>query len=358
MNFAGNTRLKDYISMKKFFNIIPGEDACCILLYGDIGDYDGNVRSGDIARELLEAEALSGRIDVRINSNGGEVYAGIAIFNALKNSKADITIYVDGIAASMASVIALCGKPVQMSRYARLMLHSVQGGCYGNKEEMRGCIREIESLEDTLCEMYAARMGKDKEEIRSLYFDGKDHWLRADEALALGLIDGIYDADPLPEDSTPEQVFQIFNNRLHKPQNKSNMNLDELKKRPRFKNCVTDDDFLREVGLLETEARKVPGLDAEVTRLKGELKEFRDKADADEAAARKKLLDDAENDGRIDATTRPIYENLLSKDRENGEKALEKLSPKRKVMTDLRVNPTNESPWNKRMTEIKDKLKH
>lgn len=49
---------------------------------------------------------------------------------------------------------------------------------------------------------------------------------------------------------------------------------------------------------------------------------------------------------------------LLSKDRENGEKALEKLSPKRKVMTDLRVNPTNESPWNKRMTEIKDKLKH
>ena len=215
--------------MRKFFNIIPGKDACCILLYGDIGDYD-DVRSGDIARELLEAEAQSGRIDVRINSNGGEIYAGIAIFNALRNSKADITIYVDGIAASIACVIALCGKPVQMSRYARLMLHSVQGSCYGNKDEMLGCIREIESLEDTLCEMYAARMGRDKDEIRSLYFDGKDHWLRADEALALGLIDGIYDADPVPEDSTPDEVFQIFNNRLHKPQNENNMNLDELKK--------------------------------------------------------------------------------------------------------------------------------
>ena len=249
MNFAGNTRLKDYISMKKFFNIIPGEDTCCILLYGDIGDYDGNVRSGDIARELLEAEALTGKVDVRINSNGGEVYSGIAIFNALKNSKADITIYVDGIAASMASVIALCGKPVQMSRYARLMLHSVQGGCYGNKDEMKDCIREIEALEDTLCEMYATRMGKDKEEIRAMYFDGKDHWLRADEALALGLIDGIYDADPVPEDSTPEQVFQIFNNRLHKPQNENSMNLDELKRRcsrtrrmrmtlPRVRNCL------------------------------------------------------------------------------------------------------------------------
>ena len=68
------------------------------------------------------------------------------------------------------------------------------------------------------------------------------------------------------------------------------MNLDELKRRPRFKNCATDDDFLREIGLLETEAGKVPALDAEVTRLKGELKVFQDKADADDAAARKKLM--------------------------------------------------------------------
>lgn len=336
--------------------MIPGTDACCILLYGDIGEYGDGVRSGDIARELLEAEALTGKVDVRINSNGGEVYSGIAIFNALKNSKADITIYVDGIAASMASVIALCGKPVQMSRYARLMLHNVQGGCYGNKDEMKNCIREIEALEDTLCEMYATRMGKAKDEIRAMYFDGRDHWLRADEALALGLIDGIYDADPVPEDSTPEQVFQIFNNRLQQPQNENDMNLDELKKRPRFTNCATDDDFLREIGLLETEAGKVPSLNAEVDRLKGELKVFQDKAEADDAAARKQLLDAAEKDGRIDAATRPIYENLLAKDRENSEKALEKLSPKRRVMTDVRTEPDNEGPWNKRMREIQEKL--
>ena len=256
----------------------------------------------------------------------------------------------------MASVIALCGKPVQMSRYARLMLHSVQGSCYGNKDEMKNCIREIEALEDTLCEMYATRMGKAKDEIRAMYFDGRDHWLRADEALVLGLIDGIYDADPVPEDSTPEQVFQIFNNRLQQPQNENDMNLDELKKRPRFTNCATDDDFLREIGLLETEAGKVPSLNAEVDRLKGELKVFQDKAEADDAAARKQLLDAAEKDGRIDASTRPIYENLLAKDRENGEKALERLSPKRRVMTDVRTEPDNEGPWNKRMREIQEKL--
>ena len=250
--------------MNRFFNMIPGNDACCILLYGDIGEYEG-VRSGDIARELIEAEAAYKKIDVRINSNGGDVYAGIAIFNAFRNSKADITIYVDGIAASMASVIALCGKPVKMSKYARLMLHSVSGGCYGNKTELRRCLEEVEALENTLCQMYAPKLGISEEEIRARYFDDTDHWLKADEALALGFIDGIYDAEPVPEDSTPEQIYRTFNNRLkQQPQNHNQMNLEEVKKRPRFKDCATDADVFRIMDQLEAEAGKVPSLTTEV----------------------------------------------------------------------------------------------
>lgn len=100
---------------------------------------------------------------------GGEVYSGIAIFNALRGSKADVNIYIDGIAASIASVIASCGKPVHMSRYARLMVHSVSGGCYGNKDEIRQCVDEIESLEETLADIYAARCKKTKDEIKQLF---------------------------------------------------------------------------------------------------------------------------------------------------------------------------------------------
>lgn len=166
----------------------------------------------------MEAERVSRRIHIRINSNGGEVYSGIAIFNALRQSKADIRIYVDGIAASMASVIALCGKPVEMSRYARLMLHSVSGGCYGNKQDLQRCMEEIESLESSLSEIYSERLGLDPDTIRQTYFDGEDHWLTAQEALDLGFIDGIYDADPVPEDSTPAQIYTLFNNRLVEPQ--------------------------------------------------------------------------------------------------------------------------------------------
>ena len=317
---------------KTFFNIIPGEDTCCILLYGDIGDSYGTITSAQITRELMAAEATYKNIDVRINSIGGEVYTGIAIFNALRASKANITIYVDGVAASMASVIALCGKPVYMSRYARLMLHSVSGGCYGNTKDMKDMISQMESLEDTLCDMYAEKLGKDKAEIKSSYFDGIDHWLTAEEAKSFGFIDGIYDADPVPEESTPEQIYAIFNNRLNEPQNILDMNLEELKKRPQFNDCVTDAEVLARLGQIEAKADKVNALESENNSLKA-----------------------AEQDGRINAGTRPVYENLLKEHPEDGKKALASL-PTKKMVRDVLPGgqPTEESPWERRQREIRN----
>jgi hypothetical protein len=134
------------------------------------------------------------------------------------------------------------------------------------------------------------------------------------------------------------------------------MNLEEVKKRPRFKDCASDADVFRVMDSLEAEAAKVPSLTEEVEELKKKNKAFEDKAREEDEAAKKKLLDDAQNDGRIDATTRPVYENLLNSDRENGEKALQSLKPKKRVTTDLRVDPGNESPWDRRMNEIKNKL--
>ena len=342
--------------MNRFFNIIPGEDTCCILLYGDIGDNYGAVTSGQITRELMAAESAYKNIDIRINSVGGEVYTGIAIFNALRASKANITLYVDGVAASMASVIALCGKPVYMSRYARLMLHSVSGGCYGNKKDLKEVLEQMESLEDTLCQMYAERLGKDTAAVKAAYFDGTDHWLTADEALSLGLIDGIYDADPVPEDSTPEQIYAIFNNRLNEPLNISDMNFEELKKRPQFKDCATEADVLARLDQLETTAGRADSIGKENDTLKAKLKDFEDAAEAATAAARKALLDAAEKDGRINAETRPVYENLLKEHPDDGKKALAALPTKKMVMDTLQGgNPGDESPWEKRQREIRDK---
>lgn len=161
--------------MQYYNKLVIEKDKCTIFLYGDIGDYSGSVSSDEIVTELLEACRENKPVEIRINSNGGEVYAGIAIFNALRNCDGNVNIYVDGVAASIASVIALCGKPVKMSRFARLMLHRVCGHCNGTVEDMQMCIDEMKSLEDTLCQIYSIRCGQTPEEIKDAYFDGKDH---------------------------------------------------------------------------------------------------------------------------------------------------------------------------------------
>ncbi len=333
--------------MKRFFNILPGKEAACILLYGEISDYHG-VSSADVAREIIEAEAQFGNIDVRINSIGGEVYAGIAIFNAFRASKANITIYIDGIAASIASVIAACGKPVKMSRYARLMIHRPSGGAYGNVDDIKVVERELNSLEETLCEMYATRCHKTKEDIRAEWFDGKDHWFTAAQALELGLIDEVYDADPVPEDSTPEQVYAIFNNRLQQqPQNDNKMNLEELRKRPSFANCATDEDVLKLIDGLETNAAKVPGLEQKVADF--EAKE-RQALEAEDDA----LLDEAEDDGRTTRDERPSFKALLKADRDNTRKVIKGLKPKKRATEMIhKPDPNKQGAWDKRQEEIR-----
>lgn len=352
--------------MNKYFNIIPGNGCCCLLLYGEIG---GEVRSGDVMRELLEAERTYGRIDVRINSVGGEVYTGIAIFNALRQSKADIHIYIDGIAASMASAIALCGKPVEMSRYARLMIHTVRGGCWGTKKDMADCIQQLDALEGTLCSMYAEKLGRSEEEIRTQYFDGEDHWLSAQEALSQGFIDGIYDVNDdqtgkplgalamLSEKSTVEEIYATFNNRLQmEPQNSNKMAfLDELKKNPKFKDCASEEEALRVVAQLSQTAGGAEALAAENATLKKENQAFKDKEAAAFVAEKQKMLDDAEKCGKINAVTRPAFEALLESDFEKGKKALDELTPTKRVMTDLHEAPTQESAWDKRKSQIQSR---
>lgn len=337
-------------AMKKtFFNMIPSPDTACILIYGDIG---GPVNDADIAAELYGYAAQYKSIDIRINSLGGSVYAGLAIFNAIRNSDADIHIYVDGVAASMASVIALCGKPVQMSRYARLMLHNVYGGCYGNKQDLKDMAMEIEGLEDTLAEMYAARIGKEKQEIKDTYFDGKDHWLTAREALDLGFIDGIYDTEePVPEESTNEDIYAIFNNRLNTNSKPDTFMYEQLKKRTAFANCANEADMIRIIGSLEDKAGKYDNLVTENQSLKQEIQGYKQKEVEARKQEMKEFLDKAEMEERFSPSQRPAYEAMLEKDYEQGKTLVNALPVKKRIM-DIINQPANhkdtwEETWNK-----------
>lgn len=343
--------------MTAFKNIL-NEKTACLLLYGEISDEggDGKIASRDIVNELMYLDAGYENLNIRINSIGGDVYPGIAIFNAIRQCNSNVTIYIDGIAASIAGVIALCGRRVEMSRYARMMLHNVSGGCYGNKKDLADMIATIESLEDTIGEIIGDRCGKSKEEVKSAYFDGTDHWLKADEALSLGLIDAIYDVEAVPEESTTDDIYRIFTNRLEleqrQPQNSDKMNLDEVRKIPRFANCADEAAVMAMLGETAQKADKADALETENEELKKQLEE--------QAAERiETAVTDAVTDGRIGADQKDTYKNLLKADFKSGMAVLKGLKPK-KLLKDKLENQEphgDRSPWDARMKEIRENRK-
>lgn len=351
-------KAKRKMQMKKFFNIIPGQESCVILLYGYVGEYEP-VNSADIIRELYEAENLYKKIDVRINSNGGDVHAGIAIFNALRNSKANITIYIDGIAASIASVIAACGKPVQMSKYAKLMIHRVSGRVWGNPDEIEGYLETMLKVEETLIDIYSERTGKTTEEIKEKYFDGQEHWLSAADALEEKLIDGIYDVEPIPANSTPEQIYTIFQNRIKQPPIKNyTIMFEKLKQRKSFANCADEAAAETVIADLETKAAKADALEAENAALKTENEAYKKREEEAHEAEIKEAVQTARSEERIGADEVEAFENVLRKDFENGKKLLDARKPKRRAMQNLRDDDDPKpSAWDMRMEEIKNNLK-
>lgn len=316
--------------MTRVFNVIPGKDAACILLYGNIGG--DKVSAADVVAELMTLQSQYRRIDVRINSYGGEVYEGIAICNALRNSDADINIYIDGIAASIASVIALCGKPLHMSRFARLMLHQVSGVAYGTPEEIRQAADEAEIAQNTLAQIIADRCRMSVEEVSGKYFSGGNHWINADEALRMGLIDSIYDTDgeqPEPA-ATPDDIYR-FTNRLKNSQQKKQSDMaliDELRKRPSFANAATEEDLMQHIIGLENEAAKVPALQNRIAHLENEQKENR-------KATHEAIVNQAVSEGRIRAEQKDTFMNLLESDQANAKALLESMPKKQARVVDF-----------------------
>ena len=341
--------------------IIDGREAD-LLIYGEIADEvssEGMVGSRDIVRELLMLEKTCDKVRVRINSQGGEVYAGIAIFNAIRRSSCDIAIYTDGISASIAGIVAMCGRKHYMSRYSRLMIHAVSGGVFGNVADLQKMIDEIKGLEETISAIIAERMHITPEEVRERYFDGEDHWFTAEEAVALGLADGIYDAE-LPGADSSMSAGELYNkvliNRLAfvKPSKTNDMQLDKLKNIPRFANVATEEEALSEITGLEAEN---DALKAERDQLKAENETLKQQLTAAEDEQVESILDTAVSAGKIKEGDRETYRNLLKADRPSAVKAINSLKAGRRVGDDLKTPAPSDNlgPWDRKMKEIRDK---
>jgi ATP-dependent protease ClpP protease subunit len=178
-------------------------DSADIYVYDEIGYW--GVTAQDFVTALNAVTASS--INLHINSPGGEVFDGVAIYNALEQHPATVTSYVDGIAASAASFIAMAGDTVVMARNATMMIHDASGMCIGDANTMRQTADLLDKISNTIAGIYAEKTGGDVADWRATMQETA--WYNADEAKAAGLADQITVAPEKPAAPVPANTWDL-----------------------------------------------------------------------------------------------------------------------------------------------------
>ncbi|WP_225840307.1 head maturation protease, ClpP-related [Streptomyces sp. NK08204] len=193
---AEKLRAQHGIEAQPWYRITnAADDEAEVMLYDEIGGWLGATADQFIA-DLKNVTAP--RMRVRVNSPGGSVFEGIAIANALRSHPANVTVQVDGIAASIASVIAMSGDRVEMGPNTMMMIHDASGLCVGNAADMAEMSDLLNLISDNIADAYAARAGGTRAEWRARM--KAETWYLPEDAVEAGLAD---EATTTPKSGTP-----------------------------------------------------------------------------------------------------------------------------------------------------------
>jgi len=190
---------------RKFWNWLKNEQegTRTLFLNGEISDetwYGDEVTPKLFKQELTSGE---GDITVWINSPGGDVFAAAQIYNMLMDYKGNVTVKIDGLAASAASVIAMAGATVQMSPVAMMMIHNPATIAIGDSSEMRKAIEMLDEVKESIMNAYEIKTGLSRSRISHLM--NAESWFNAKKAVELGFADEILFAKGNEEEEEPEE---------------------------------------------------------------------------------------------------------------------------------------------------------
>jgi ATP-dependent Clp protease protease subunit len=204
-------------------------------------DQDG-IGSGTLSSAYVQQQlqvAGGQEVELHISSAGGSAFDAIAIYDLLKKYPAPVTTYIDALAASAASIVAMGGHQIVMSKYALLMIHKPMAGNGGNADELLKDVQMLNTVQERLANIYTDKTGLDEVTINSLI--NAVTWMTADQALALGFIDRIDDYQtPITNSailqkctSTAPAVYQrcinkILLNKNQSPNKQMNMHNNDL----------------------------------------------------------------------------------------------------------------------------------
>lgn len=199
--------------MKHYFSLAKSDGKAYIDIYGDIRSfsYSGtNISVANLSKQLEELGDDVNEIHVNINSYGGEVAEGLAIYNALRRHKARIITHVDGFACSIASVVAMAGDERIMSDASLMMIHNAWSFGSGNASDLRKQADDLDVITEASKAAYLSRASIDIDELTELM--DAETWLTPSRALALGFITGIesYDIRTEPSQHARDTVFSAL----------------------------------------------------------------------------------------------------------------------------------------------------
>lgn len=214
--------------MKKYYSLAVKENEASINIYGDITSWEwceSDVSSYTLSKELDSLGDEVDTINVYINSYGGEVAEGLAIYNALKRHKAKVKTYCDGFACSIASVIFMAGDERIMSSASLLMVHNAWSWGSGNANDLRKQADDLEAITQASINAYMSHVSITEEEVKELL--DNETWIAPQDALEKGFASSIID------DSTSTNPSQSIRNKVmerlaeKKPGLKAQINIDK-----------------------------------------------------------------------------------------------------------------------------------
>ena len=265
---------------KNFFSLVKEKQTATLNIYGDISSCKefGDVSAVNLSKQL-EALGDVEQIDVHINSYGGEVAEGLAIYNALRRHKAKVRTYCDGFACSIASVIFMAGDERIMNESSLLMIHNAWTFAMGNSAELRKQADDLEKITQASVEAYKSHSSLSEEVIKNLM--DNETWILPEEALSYGFATTVDKTEN--EKASQSAWLQLFN--IIKAHQEKTTNEE---KEP--ENDLTDDEQEKEDHLAkDTEGEEKPENEPET-----DSEDEEDKEDKEESKTAEKVENDKE----------------------------------------------------------------
>ena len=249
---------------RKFWNWVKNEGELeatrTLFLNGEISDetWYGDEVTPQLFKDELNAD--SGDITVWINSPGGDVFAAAQIYNMLRDYKGHVTVKIDGLAASAASVIAVAGDTVLVSPVAMMMIHNPATIAMGNTKDMEAAIAMLNEVKESIINAYVDKTGLSRNKLSKMMDD--ETWFNAKKAVELGFADKVLFA--AEEKKKPEEEQDPDEKEGKKPEEDGEGDEDEKKKKFPFQNAYAysrksvADSFLNKVSDKAPEKATVP----------------------------------------------------------------------------------------------------